>query len=117
MCKSLVVKVKEHVHVQVELKEANNKVAAAALDLENSRRQCKVHELEARDTSARAQQSGGDCKRAQQEAARLATALDKATAQRTVLQQQLKECQDSVTVCMKRLGRPSWCPPVFYSLA
>lgn len=59
-----------------------------------------MHELEARDALVRTQQTEGDHKRAQLETSRVASALDKTTAQCTVLQQQLKEAQESATVCM-----------------
>lgn len=84
---------------QAELKAAQEKGITVTGELENARRQCKVHELEARDAVARALKSEAETKRAHQEAAKVTTVLDKATAQRTALQQQLKESQALVTVC------------------
>lgn len=86
--------------LQAELKAAHDKGVTVTGDLENARRQCKVHELEARDSITRAQKSEGDAKRAQQEAAQVTSTLDKFSAQCTALQQQLKASQASVPVCI-----------------
>jgi chromosome segregation ATPase len=88
----------ETLWLQAELKAAHEKATAVAGDLENARRKCKVHELEARDAVARAQQCEGDVKRAQKELDKVSNALNIATAQRTALQQQLHDSQASISV-------------------